>query len=336
MADALPLNRKEKFYTGTVFPAIVCADNFAHFNLFAKLLPGSPSFTIDPRPLTTNIQFFTEYSPLHSFVGASKARMLEIPASNETPDVAIIIDGQPDRVLIVLEAKVFDAANAAELNTQLRKQEPFIECVRKSVGVKRVFHAALIPEGLRSGHRGFEYPVVTWDALHGAYAAVVPDNYFLHVLGFALEGFESLRSTSNQNRGANADGMLSGALIEQRYKSGSFDFLSMGRSGGLYGPMLRGDIETGAWRSRLYEVRKGSEVLKNWFSVAEFVALLARSGVVVGTNQIGDEEQNARCGDPATTPEGCSLVQDGWTESRSVWCGVCGRREQGPLENAQL
>src|SRR5437879_6336311 len=91
MAEGLPLNRKEKFYTGTVFPGIVCADDFRHFNVFADLLPGSPSFKVDPRPDTATIQFFTEYSPLHSIVGDAKARMLDIPASNETPDVAILL-----------------------------------------------------------------------------------------------------------------------------------------------------------------------------------------------------------------------------------------------------
>lgn len=213
MAEGLPLNRKEKYYTGTVFPGIVCADSFAHFNTFANLLPGSPMFTIDADPATTNIQFFTEYSPLHSFVGASKARMLEIPASNETPDVAIVINSQPDRVLIVLEAKVFDAASGSELSTQLRKQEPFINCVRQSVHVDRVYHAALIPEGLRSGFRAFDYPVITWDALHAAYSSVMPSNYFLHVLGYALDGFEALRSSPNQERGQNADAKVALSLI---------------------------------------------------------------------------------------------------------------------------
>jgi hypothetical protein len=38
MPHGLPVNRRERFYTGTVFPALVCADDFAHFHRFLTLL----------------------------------------------------------------------------------------------------------------------------------------------------------------------------------------------------------------------------------------------------------------------------------------------------------
>ncbi len=37
LADRLPLNRKERYYTGTVLPMIVCCDEFAHFGRFLRL-----------------------------------------------------------------------------------------------------------------------------------------------------------------------------------------------------------------------------------------------------------------------------------------------------------
>jgi len=46
MAQLLPLNRKEKYYTGTVLPGIICADNFAHFSHFTRLLPEQPVFEL--------------------------------------------------------------------------------------------------------------------------------------------------------------------------------------------------------------------------------------------------------------------------------------------------
>jgi len=58
----LPLNRKERFFTGTVFPMITCKDNFAHLHILMSLLGVSPIPTIVANPDETNIQFFTEYS----------------------------------------------------------------------------------------------------------------------------------------------------------------------------------------------------------------------------------------------------------------------------------
>lgn len=38
----LQLNRKERFFTGTVFPMIVCKDNFRHLHLLLSLLGVFP------------------------------------------------------------------------------------------------------------------------------------------------------------------------------------------------------------------------------------------------------------------------------------------------------
>ncbi|HEX6359583.1 hypothetical protein, partial [Actinophytocola sp.] len=58
--QTLPLNRKERYYTGTVLPAIVCADNFAHLGRLANLLPtGDLDVRAEPEDCTA--LFFTEY-----------------------------------------------------------------------------------------------------------------------------------------------------------------------------------------------------------------------------------------------------------------------------------
>jgi hypothetical protein len=271
MAEGLPLNRKEKYYTGTVFPGIVCADDFRHFDVFAHLLPGSPSFDIDARPASTNIQFFTEYSPLHSFVGGAKARMLEIPASNETPDVAIIVDGHS---LIVLEAKMFQPTTAASLNQQLRAQEPFIRCVKASMGVTEVHHAALIPKAMADSIGSLEYPTVTWDSLLQSFSQVVPDNYFLGVLGIALQ-HEPPRVSGWSGVGKNADARLLGSEIYDAHKRGELRYKTMGRGSdrrGLETTLLNTDIRSGKWRSTRYEVRFDPVPLNgNWFEISRFV-----------------------------------------------------------------
>jgi hypothetical protein len=56
---ALPMNRKERFFTGTVFPMIVCADEFRHFGRFLRLSRvGDRTIQVAS---AANIQFFTEY-----------------------------------------------------------------------------------------------------------------------------------------------------------------------------------------------------------------------------------------------------------------------------------
>jgi hypothetical protein len=37
---SLPLNRRERFYTGSVLPAIVCFENFKYLDWFLNLIPG--------------------------------------------------------------------------------------------------------------------------------------------------------------------------------------------------------------------------------------------------------------------------------------------------------
>lgn len=57
----LPLNRKEKFYTATVLPQIICSDNFRNFRLFLDLIPNmQPKLVVLPDATANNILFLTE------------------------------------------------------------------------------------------------------------------------------------------------------------------------------------------------------------------------------------------------------------------------------------
>lgn len=56
----LPINRKERYYTGTVLPGIICHDNLKHLLRFLKLL-GIKDLKLDADDLSANVQFFTEY-----------------------------------------------------------------------------------------------------------------------------------------------------------------------------------------------------------------------------------------------------------------------------------
>ena len=80
MKKELPLNRKERFFTGTVLPMIVCRDNFKYFKRFTSLIDGCEELEVSASPDSSNIQFFTEYSLVESIYDqATKGRFLNPP-----------------------------------------------------------------------------------------------------------------------------------------------------------------------------------------------------------------------------------------------------------------
>src|SRR4051812_14560041 len=89
----LPLNRKERFFTGTVFPMIVCRNNFEHFSIFLEMIGCSEALPVISDPAATNILFFTEYSLVESIVGLTRSRFDDSPKIKDTPDVMILIQG---------------------------------------------------------------------------------------------------------------------------------------------------------------------------------------------------------------------------------------------------
>src|SRR6202035_4383342 len=108
----LPLNRKERYYTATVLPAIVCAENFTHFGRFLKLLDLTDT-GFDVSRDSVNIQFFTEYSLADSIFDLdTKERFREFPVAYDTPDLMILIDRSLP-LLIAIEAKMFSAVSKA-------------------------------------------------------------------------------------------------------------------------------------------------------------------------------------------------------------------------------
>lgn len=72
----LPLNRKERYYTGTVLPMLIASDRFAHLHHFLTLCE------LDVKPFgreavsgAPGIQFFTEYNLVESIFGSSQSRV---------------------------------------------------------------------------------------------------------------------------------------------------------------------------------------------------------------------------------------------------------------------
>ena len=85
-------------------------NNFDRFPDFLKVL-GLDDVTVNARPETANIQFFTEYSITEA--NAPKAVKEKFPSlafeSKERPDLLILIEHHPEAKLIGIEAKMFSA-----------------------------------------------------------------------------------------------------------------------------------------------------------------------------------------------------------------------------------
>ncbi|MEX1046179.1 MAG: hypothetical protein WD757_06840 [Actinomycetota bacterium] len=312
MRTELPLNRKERYFTGTVFPMIVGAEGFRHFHRFLDLLPGIAPITatrereaaeqrtpeeqrrrrftweagdtrivrdwsVDFSPAQTNVQFFTEYGLLESiFTDADRLRFPVAPSARDTPDIVILIDGPP-KILIALEGKMYDSLTTEALVEQMDRQRTIVLDVIASaleIAPADVIHTALIPRGLAERLPGFPYPVITWEQIHDAFTDGREEDYFLAVLRLATESYSDLVG-KRLTFGRNADHHMKGRAIYESFKAGTLEFPTMGRQLGLNGDELREDIESGRWTEQTYEVsRRPDPANRNWFLVSDFVEVI--------------------------------------------------------------
>jgi hypothetical protein len=266
---SLPLNRKERFYTGTVLPMIIAADGFAHLDRMLALC-GLASADLDHslegyHPLA----FYTEYNFVESrFTASDKARFPDAPTEADTPDV--VIAGKD--WLLCIEAKVFHNPSTDSLNAQMRRQRVLVDYWTRTLDLDpaRVAHVLLLPAGL--SRLGLEAPVVTWEAMLDAYRVVGPA-YWTAMLGTALGRYTDLVSVLGS--GKNAEGRLTGQAIYDLYSSGELPYTHLGRSGGLPGTPLADDITSGKWRNQSYEVSNSpGPANRNWFTIEAFINLI--------------------------------------------------------------
>lgn len=281
MRSGLPMNRKERYFTGTVFPMIVCADGFRHLDILSRLIGGRQLPAVESDPARANIQFFTEYSLVESIYDQqTKKRFPHPPATKDTPDIVILVRGAKT-VLIALEAKMYHQPQLNSLQKQLKAQREQLNYLAQHLTVDEVWHAALLPKGFMpelgktvpSGSDQPGFAIVRWEDLLASYRTIRPSgDYFIGVLDLALRDWQSLCSQPLAY-GVNAERVMKGGVIVRLF--GKDPSLSvMGRSGGILGPALAEDISSGNWRNQGYEVSAAAEPPnKNWFYVSDFVEL---------------------------------------------------------------
>lgn len=265
----LPLNRKERFYTGTVLPALVGAHDFAHVGRLFELA-GLPSVEVSGDPADTRLLFFTEYGFKESLIGGSFGQF--DPLSRDTPDVVLYLapEGDDPGRLLGIEAKMFHRPSRAALEGQLAVQRQLLTGITDSLGLSEPTLIALLPHPLKEALGPLASPtaVITWEELATTFRDVAPA-YWVAMLDTALERYSSLVGDQTSNAHAH----LSGLEIVEGAAQNSFEYQHMGRQGGTKGKMLFEDFgPEGRWRGQIYQVRTtplpGNPT--NWFSIAEF------------------------------------------------------------------
>lgn len=290
MQTALPLNRKERYFTGTVLPMIVCADGFRHLHILASLM-GCDLPPIDADPRHANIQFFTEYSLVESIYGPkTKARFPTPPKTKDTPDVIILVKGTGRTVLLALEAKMYHQPQVHALVTQMKAQKFQLGYLGEHIHLDEVHHAALLPATYADKIKGQlpsegedAFPVVSWEEVLERYGSVRGEtDYFLGVLALALHVWGELASVPLAY-GRNAESRHTGAEILRLFGS-DVSIVVMGRTGGLHGSLLAQDIATDKWRQQTYEVSSSSDPPNsNWFPVEDFISLVKKGPTSLGS-----------------------------------------------------
>lgn len=277
----LPLNRKERFYTGTVLPALVCAD-FEQLHRLTTLMGHPEVVQASGDPVDPGVVFFTEYGVAESVYGPSAERFAGLPTARDTPDV-VFLTLRPAPALFALEAKMYDRPGGASLRAQMDLQRSLLdslaEQLAEQLAVDRVpvVHRALLPDRLAETLHLTPHEVITWEQVRGAYADVAPA-YWLQMLTEALVRYPDLVTRAMPND----DDRLSGQDILDGYRAGTLPYTAVGRSQGLGGLPLEEDISTGAWRSTQYQVAVSHPGNRNWFPVEEFVERIQRQAPDAG------------------------------------------------------
>lgn len=293
MKNELPMNRKERFFTGTVFPMIVCRENFKYFNHFINLIDDLSNIEIKATPENSNIQFFTEYSLVESIMGKSELRFPDPPLTKDTPDIIISIrTSDKGKILIAIEAKMYDNPTGDKLKTQMNNQrDNILEYLKERLEISKIYHYALLPGPLFNEVKkaGFNYPVILWEDIYNIYKEFSDNDYFLEILRVAINSYEELVSRSAQY-GINCEERLQGQYIYDNYKRGTLAKIVMGRNYGFYGDLLSEDIRSGTWRKQYYETSSAENPPnRNWFYIKEFVDRIDQN---LNAKQIADDEQD--------------------------------------------
>lgn len=275
--SGLPFNRKERYFTATVLPAIIGCDDFRHLDRFLKLC-GLTGVLKEPPSGPEDLVFYTEYGIAESMKPAGGSADL----TGATPDVVIAGDGW----LLAVEAKMYSKFDADDLTEQLAGQAKVLKPFISKLDRDNFRHVLLLPRPSKD-FKGIDAlsktgKVVWWDDVLQEYSKVDPltntsvaPQYWLNILRLALDSYVDNVSKAGQS-GKNSDKKLKGDVIWMLHGLGQQDHTYVGRKGGY--SKFREDVAAGKWQTTKYEVSV-KPVLgeKNWFPISEFIGLIEQA-----------------------------------------------------------
>ena len=269
----LPLNRKERFYTGTVLPSLLFHKGLSIFYDFLKSLRGFPE-EINEINTGDNFLFYTEYNLKESAGQRNVGEKIET-ATKDSPD-CIIEFLTPVKLFVVVEAKMFSKASQTGLKRQMSAQQKAVISVLKStykLTDQQILHIALVPKALGITEC-VDYQVVYWDFfIEEKMFSKLQDNRFFNYLMFALDHYGELVQKGGTGKLKHVEGYLSGEEIYRKAKQRNIIWI--GRQGGKKNFLA--DIQTDKWRSRQYcfSSRKPDRGMPGqWINSNEFIKMI--------------------------------------------------------------
>jgi hypothetical protein len=271
LKSELPINRKERFYTGTVLPSILFHDGLSNLFCFLREIEGFPK-SVNEKNTQDNLLFYTEYN-LKESAGKKSVGAEICTATGDTPDVIIEIL-EPQKVFIVIEAKMFSKLTRNDLGKQMAAQKnAIIDILRDKYGLDnaQIFHLALTPRQLGFKTTG-DYQIINWEFLLDNKDINLQDNYFANYLKFAIEHYDDL-VCDQAGMASTVEGQVPGSKV---YVNGIGEkTLWVGRKGGKH--IIEEDVKKGIWSDKLYAINtqkpQGGQK-GNWISSHEFAAIV--------------------------------------------------------------
>jgi len=272
LKHALPINRKERFYTGTVLPSLLFHGGLSNLYSFLRQIRGFPD-EVKQENTKDAFLFYTEYN-LKESAGKRNVGTEIFTATRDTPDVVIQIL-QPVTAFVIVEAKMFAKLTQNRFDRQMKAQKnAIIDVLTQTYQGCYAFHIALLPNKLGFQDTSDDYQILNWEFFLDNKGLNLQGNYFIDYLKYALKNYDKLVSKAG-GKASTIQAQKSGMSIYLDYKEDKIYWV--GRFGGI--ATIEDDVRTGAWRNKLYginieEPRDGRE--GNWVTSKEFADIIRR------------------------------------------------------------
>jgi hypothetical protein len=267
LKEALPINRKERFFTGTVLPSLLFHNGYSNLFTFLQQIEDFPR-EVNSENTDDNFLFYTEYN-LKESAGNKTVGTKIYTATRDTPDVVIQIL-KPVTLFVVIEAKMFANVIQNDFNRQMNAQKlAIIDVLEDKYPEYKSIHIGLIPAKL--GIKSTEtYSITYWDNFLNDKKFHLKGNFFLNYLRYALEHYEDLVAAG---KAITVQDEKSGSMIMKDFKNKKQYWI--GRRGGI--KTIIEDVKSSSWRNKNYCINdnKPREGHKgNWITIDEFAHIV--------------------------------------------------------------